>query len=448
MAQISSKFIKDLAITTAKIAASAVTTAKIAADAVTEAKIRLSNNANMRARNAADSADVNILKVNASDKIEFASVPQVTSDPSAANDLARKSYVDGLANGVAWKAPVRAASTANVAIATGLEDTDTLDGVTLATGDRVLLKDQTDPAENGIYVVVASGAASRATDMDAWSEVPAAAVFVMEGTANGDKGFVCTSDAGGTLGTTAITMVQFSSTSITAGAGLTLTGSTIDVVAADSSLTVNANSIQVALATDGGLEVSSGLKIKSDTTTANTLAVTLTSNGAGVKYDANSFSESSEALTLASGVAGDGLVLTTGVLAVNTDGTTLEVNTDALRVKDLGISTAKLAAGAVTTAKIAADAVTGDKLHAYRTAITLTSTDITNEYADISGVLLDSDSVELFVDGVMQVNGTDYQISDQSGTTRIAFIGDLDPTGGAAALVENDVVHVRGVRLS
>ena len=86
MAQISTKFIADLAISTAKIAA----------NAVSEAKMRLSNNAFFKARNAANSADVDILKVNASDKIEFGSVPQVTADPSAANDLARKSYVDGL----------------------------------------------------------------------------------------------------------------------------------------------------------------------------------------------------------------------------------------------------------------------------------------------------------------------------------------------------------------
>lgn len=86
MAQISTKFIADLAISTAKIAA----------NAVSEAKMRLSNNAFFKARNAANSADVDILKVNASDKIEFGSVPQVTADPTAANDLARKSYVDGL----------------------------------------------------------------------------------------------------------------------------------------------------------------------------------------------------------------------------------------------------------------------------------------------------------------------------------------------------------------
>ena len=72
-------------------------------------------------------------------------------------------------NGLSWKQPVRVASTANVAIATGLENGDSIDGVTLATGNRVLLKNQTAPEENGIYVVVASGAASRSSDMDSLS---------------------------------------------------------------------------------------------------------------------------------------------------------------------------------------------------------------------------------------------------------------------------------------
>lgn len=73
-----------------------ISTAKLAADAVTEAKVKLSNNAFLRARNAADSADVNILKVNASDVIEFSSIPQVAGTPSAANDIVNKAYADSL----------------------------------------------------------------------------------------------------------------------------------------------------------------------------------------------------------------------------------------------------------------------------------------------------------------------------------------------------------------
>jgi len=107
-----------------------------------------------------------------------------------------------------WKDPVRAATTANINLSTDLENGDTLDtSVTLATGDRVLVKDQSAQAENGIYIVQASGAAVRSPDMDAWAEVVSAAVIIEEGTAGADTVWFCTSDAGGTLGTTAISWI-------------------------------------------------------------------------------------------------------------------------------------------------------------------------------------------------------------------------------------------------
>jgi hypothetical protein len=199
MSQIKTKFLEN----------SAISTDKIASNAVTDAKIRLANNAYLRARNAADSADVDMLKVNASDVIEFASFPEKSGSPSTANQLVNKSYVDSLLNGLRWKEPVRAASTANVDISTGLENGDSLDGVTLATGDRVLLKNQSTASQNGIYVVVASGAASRSLDADSASEVESAAVFVKEGSSNADKAFVQTAD-GVTLGTTSLVWSQFS----------------------------------------------------------------------------------------------------------------------------------------------------------------------------------------------------------------------------------------------
>lgn len=97
---------------------------------------------------------------------------------------------------------VRAATTANITIATALNNGDTLDGLTLATGDRVLVKDQSAPAQNGVYVVGASPA--RSTDFDAWEEFPGATVDVTEGTANAGTLWRCTATSGGTLGTTAI----------------------------------------------------------------------------------------------------------------------------------------------------------------------------------------------------------------------------------------------------
>lgn len=98
---------------------------------------------------------------------------------------------------------VRAATTANITIATALNNGDTLDGLTLATGDLVLVKDQSAPAENGIYVVGASPA--RSTAYDTYNEHVNKLIKVTSGTANAGKHFRCSADTGGTLNTTAIT---------------------------------------------------------------------------------------------------------------------------------------------------------------------------------------------------------------------------------------------------
>jgi len=129
------------------------------------------------------------------------------ADPSSALHAATKQYVDNLAAGFDVKPSVRAATTANIS----LSGAQTIDGVSIIAGDRVLVKNQSAAAENGIYVA-ASGSWARAADMDAWSETPGANVWVEEGTANGDRAFVCTANAGGTLGTTAISWTQFGGT--------------------------------------------------------------------------------------------------------------------------------------------------------------------------------------------------------------------------------------------
>jgi hypothetical protein len=151
--------------------------------------------------------------------------------PTDATDAATKAYVDSAAQGIDWKASVRAATTTNVTLASDLENGDTLDGVTLATGDRVLVKNQSTGSENGIYVVKASGAPDRSTDADTGAELTSNfAVFVEEGTANADQGYVLTNDGAITVGTTALTFTQFTGLGqVTAGDGLTKTGNTINV---------------------------------------------------------------------------------------------------------------------------------------------------------------------------------------------------------------------------
>jgi hypothetical protein len=167
------------------------------------------------------------------------------ADPSGAQDAATKAYVDALKTGLDVKDSVRAATTANIT----LSGTQTVDGVALVANDRVLVKDQTTASGNGIYVV-AAGAWTRALDADntPGSEVTGGMfTFVTEGTVNADSGWVLTTNDTIVLGTTALTFAQFSGAGqITAGAGLTKTGNTLDVASTGGgSLTIGADSINL-----------------------------------------------------------------------------------------------------------------------------------------------------------------------------------------------------------
>ena len=165
-------------------------------------------------------------------------LPAITTS-SAATSAATKAYVDSVASGLDTKESVRVATTAAGTLASDFENGDTVDGVTLATGDRILIKNQATGSENGIYVVAASGAPTRATDFDDDSEVTAGAfTFVEEGSTNANAGFVLATTGAITVGTTELSFTQFSSlAAITAGTGLTKTGSTLSVDAAQAQIT-------------------------------------------------------------------------------------------------------------------------------------------------------------------------------------------------------------------
>jgi hypothetical protein len=146
-------------------------------------------------------------------------------DPVNNQDAATKFYVDNVAQGLDTKQSVVAATTANIT----LSATQTIDGISVIAGDRVLVKNQTTQSENGIYVVSAS-AWARSADANTWTELISAYVFVEQGTTLADTGWVCTVNAGGTLGTTPVTWAQFSGAgSYTAGTGLTLTGNVFSI---------------------------------------------------------------------------------------------------------------------------------------------------------------------------------------------------------------------------
>ncbi len=126
-------------------------------------------------------------------------------DPSVSSDAATKNYVDQAVAGLRTRVIAEAATTANISLTTDLENGDTLDGVTLVTGDRVLVKDQTDATENGLYLVVASGAASRDPEHDTIAELSGQMIVVNQGTVNDNKIFLCTTDSDATIGVSNIT---------------------------------------------------------------------------------------------------------------------------------------------------------------------------------------------------------------------------------------------------
>ena len=181
------------------------------------------------------------------------------------DSLTNKAYVDSVANGLDVKASVRVATTANLGATysnsapstltnSGAQAAIAIDGVTLVANDRVLVKNQTAGAQNGFYKVttVGSGSANwvltRTPDADAASELTAGAfTFAEEGTANGDNGYVLSTNGAITLGTTAITFEQFSGAGqITAGNGLTKNGNTIDAVGTANRITVAADTIDIS----------------------------------------------------------------------------------------------------------------------------------------------------------------------------------------------------------
>ena len=183
-----------------------------------------------------------------------------------ATSLVSKEYVDAVKVGLDFKDSVRVATTANISLSSAPA---AIDGVTLSSDDRVLVKDQSTGSQNGLYVFNGSGSAmTRATDADANAEVTSGMfTFVTEGTVNADSGFVLTTDGSITVGTTALAFAQFSGAGqITAGAAMTKTGNTLDVAVDGQSLEVSSDALRIK----GITQTATGDLIFGNTNGANT----------------------------------------------------------------------------------------------------------------------------------------------------------------------------------
>lgn len=391
-------------------------------------KIRLSNAEFLKARNAANSADVNIIEVNASDRVLFASVPQSPSDAIVGNDLVRFSQLATLTEGLKPKQAVAIASTANINLAVNANPSP-IDGYTLVNGDRILLKDQTAPAQNGIYVAVTAANPTtwtRATDYDQPSEIPGSYTVSENGTVAQGVLYVTTSSPA-VIGTDPIVFVSRAAISYTGGDMITLTGSAFSV----------------------DLATVSGLESTNPGNAAGQLRVKLEASNPSLQIDGSN--------QLGSKLDGAGAI-TSGAsgIKVNLESSnpTLQISTNQLGVK-------LDPAGAIITGasgiKSQADAVTVkingsnqlESLKQTEQSITLSGTDITNQYVDLAhavyGTSASVNSIELTpMGGPLQQKTVDYTVSltgGSGGVTRVTFAGDL-ATGGNAALVATDVLAI------
>jgi hypothetical protein len=234
--------------------------------------------------------------------------------PTAASDAATKGYVDASQQGLDVKESVKAATTGNIT----LSGTQTVDGVSLSVGDRVLVKNQSTGSENGLYVV-ASGSWSRAADADADSEVTAGLfTFVSEGTVNGDAGFSLTTNDDITVGSTALTFTQFSGAgNITGGDGIQKSGSELSIDAkANGGLVIESSELAVDL---GASSITGTLAIADGGTGGTSASAARTNLGVAIGSDVQAHDAILDDVAALTQAANKGIFFDTGNSAATFD---------------------------------------------------------------------------------------------------------------------------------
>lgn len=383
---VTNKFVKITTDTFGRVTATAAPSASDITTALAYTPINKAGDTNVSSFSMASAANITV-----SGGGTITGLPTV---PVGASDAASKAYVDSTAQGMDPKASVRVATTTSGTLATSFANGQVVDGITLVTNDRILIKNQAAPAENGVYTVNASGAPTRASDMSAWGEVPSAFCWIEQGTANADTGWVCTADQGGTLGTTAITFVQFGGMgTYTAGTGLTLTGTTFSIT----------SPIATTLGGTGMSTVGSANQVLGVNTGGTTLEYKTITAGSAI-----SVTPSAGAITIAN----------TGVTS-NVAGTGVSVSgaTGAVTITNTGVTSA-----AGTANQITASASTG--------AVTLSipSTFTAPGYARITTALYDSINNAVSAAGTTQGTATALTVSHNVVTSVAANAGVVLPT--------------------
>lgn len=405
----------------------------IASDAIDGSKIRLDNDQFLKSRNQADSGDVNIVKIDTSNNIKLAAKMFDFTNAAPTDDLhlSNKKYVDD---------QISAATGAISDWQDSVLDKDiTAQPGVPSTGDRYLLG-----LDTAASIVTGAEWATHDGELAEYNGATWDFTFPT-------NGFVITADDEATglyiFSGTTWTLKSYEST--TASTGLTKVGFDVRIDSSAAGAGLGFSSGVLSTNVDD-----TGIEVATDTLQLKDLGVTTAKINALAVTTGKIATDAVDKTKIAADIAGLGLGQAAGgELDVNVDGVGIEISTDTLQLKDLGVTTAKINTDAVTAVKLNADTAgegleqeAGGALKAANRVenITLDGTDITNQFVDLAGVIADQ-SVRMAVKGAPeQESGVDYGVNvtgGAGGVTRLTFLADL-ATAGAAALVAGDVVIV------